>query len=73
MIGSHPILKLLICVIMFFFFFFFVAEYAGLPLIPPYLDPHNDFYDNGVNFASSGSGALAESHEGSVRITSSNL
>ncbi|XP_023006841.1 GDSL esterase/lipase 2-like isoform X2 [Cucurbita maxima] len=44
----------------------FLAEYAGLPLIPPYLDPHNDFYDNGVNFASSGSGALAESHKGSA-------
>ncbi|KAG6605294.1 GDSL esterase/lipase 1, partial [Cucurbita argyrosperma subsp. sororia] len=44
----------------------FLAEYAGLPLIPPYLDPHTDFYDNGVNFASSGSGALVESHEGSA-------
>ncbi|KAL0535879.1 hypothetical protein IC582_024806 [Cucumis melo] len=41
----------------------FLGEYANLPLIPPYLDPHNDLYDYGVNFASGGGGALALSHQ----------
>ncbi|XP_023512752.1 GDSL esterase/lipase 3-like [Cucurbita pepo subsp. pepo] len=41
----------------------FLGEYANLPLLPPYLDPHNDLYDYGVNFASGGGGALALSHQ----------
>ncbi|KGN62087.1 GDSL esterase/lipase 5 [Cucumis sativus] len=44
----------------------FIAEYAKLPLIRPYLDPHNNLYIHGVNFASGGSGALLESHQGSA-------
>ncbi|XP_015900704.3 GDSL esterase/lipase 2-like [Ziziphus jujuba] len=45
----------------------FIAEYAKLPLIPPYLQPgiyHQ--LTNGVNFASSGAGALAETRRGIV-------
>ncbi|KAK4348147.1 hypothetical protein RND71_034486 [Anisodus tanguticus] len=35
----------------------FIAEYANLPLIPPYLQPNADF-SNGVNFASGGAGVI---------------
>ncbi|XP_022964041.1 GDSL esterase/lipase 5-like [Cucurbita moschata] len=42
----------------------FIAEYANLPLIPAYLDPHNNLYIHGVNFASGGGGALVETHQG---------
>ncbi|KAG5021623.1 hypothetical protein AAZX31_07G042400 [Glycine max] len=44
----------------------FIAEYANLPLVPPYLQPGNSNYYGGVNFASSGAGALVETFEGSV-------
>lgn len=39
------------------------AEYANLPFIQPYLQPGLDDYTYGVNFASGGSGALAETNE----------
>ena len=45
---------------------FDVAEYAKLPLIPPYLKPGNHEFWYGVNFASAGGGALAESNQGMV-------
>ena len=46
----------------------FSAEHANLPLIPPFLQPGNhEFYD-GVNFASAGAGALVETFQGSVCI-----
>ncbi|GJY77659.1 lipase, GDSL [Tanacetum coccineum] len=44
----------------------FIAEYAGLPLIPTYLDPRNDDFLYGANFASGGAGALVESNAGFV-------
>ncbi|XP_020228390.1 GDSL esterase/lipase 5 [Cajanus cajan] len=45
----------------------FVAEYAELPLIPPYLHPgYHDEYIYGVNFASAGAGALSETNQGLV-------
>ncbi|KAL3598566.1 hypothetical protein D5086_006484 [Populus alba] len=44
----------------------FIAEYLNLPLIPPYLQPGNHRYLAGVNFASAGAGALAETHKGFV-------
>ncbi|CAJ1950675.1 unnamed protein product [Sphenostylis stenocarpa] len=44
----------------------FIAEYANLPLVPPYLQPGNSQYYGGVNFASGGAGALVETFEGSV-------
>ncbi|KAL7597959.1 hypothetical protein Lser_V15G26669 [Lactuca serriola] len=40
----------------------FVAEYAGLPLIPAYLDPHYNEFLYGANFASGGAGALVETN-----------
>jgi len=48
----------------------FVAEYANLPLVPPYLQPGNSNYYGGVNFASGGAGALVETFQGSVRSIS---
>ncbi|XVF67196.1 hypothetical protein PTKIN_Ptkin10aG0101000 [Pterospermum kingtungense] len=45
----------------------FIAEFAGLPLIPPYLQPGNSHkFIDGVNFASGGAGALVETHKGFV-------
>ncbi|KAF3451967.1 hypothetical protein FNV43_RR08063 [Rhamnella rubrinervis] len=44
----------------------FIAEYANLPLIPPFLQPGFHNYYDGVNFASSGAGALVETFQGSV-------
>ncbi|GMY22662.1 integrator complex subunit 9 like [Fagus crenata] len=44
----------------------FIAEYANLPLIPPYLHPGYNQYINGANFASGGAGALVETHQGLV-------
>ncbi|KAL2997983.1 hypothetical protein AAZX31_09G071200 [Glycine max] len=43
----------------------FIAEYAKLPLLPPFLQPNAD-YSNGANFASGGAGVLAETHQGLV-------
>ncbi|KAL2327670.1 hypothetical protein Fmac_021097 [Flemingia macrophylla] len=43
----------------------FIAEYAKLPLIPPFLQPNVD-YSDGVNFASGGAGVLAETNQGQV-------
>lgn len=41
------------------------AEYAWLPLIPPYLQPGNGVnqFTYGVNFASAGAGALVETYQ----------
>ncbi|WCJ39319.1 GDSL esterase/lipase 5 [Euphorbia peplus] len=48
----------------------FIAEYANLPLIPTFLQPagiHDQYYyNNGVNFASAGAGALIETFRGFV-------
>nr|XP_027121901.1 GDSL esterase/lipase 5-like isoform X1 [Coffea arabica] len=46
----------------------FIAEYAKLPLIPPFLQPGNQEYRNGVNFASAGAGALDETFRGATFI-----
>ncbi|KAK3413597.1 hypothetical protein EUGRSUZ_I02144, partial [Eucalyptus grandis] len=44
----------------------FIAEYAKLPLIPPYLQLKNDEFVGGANFASIGAGALPETFAGFV-------
>ncbi|KAF7846958.1 hypothetical protein BT93_L3539 [Corymbia citriodora subsp. variegata] len=44
----------------------FIAEYANLPLIPPYLQMKNDEFKGGANFASAGAGALVDTYEGFV-------
>ncbi|KAK4428774.1 GDSL esterase/lipase 5 [Sesamum alatum] len=41
----------------------FLAEYAKLPMIPPFLEPSAD-YSDGVNFASGGAGILSTTNEG---------
>ncbi|KAF5732090.1 GDSL esterase/lipase 5 [Tripterygium wilfordii] len=51
----------------------FIAQYANLPLIPPYLQPGLDQYHSGVNFASAGAGALVETFRGSKPIGNSCL
>ncbi|KAL3723516.1 hypothetical protein ACJRO7_035661 [Eucalyptus globulus] len=42
----------------------FIAEYAKLPLIPPYLQLRNDQFVGEANFASAGAGALPETFPG---------
>ncbi|CAI9108823.1 OLC1v1008517C3 [Oldenlandia corymbosa var. corymbosa] len=48
----------------------FIAEFANLPLIPPFLEPHHHHHHHhvayGYNFASSGAGALSETNSGLV-------
>ncbi|KAF2300903.1 hypothetical protein GH714_018129 [Hevea brasiliensis] len=44
----------------------FIAGYLNLPLLPPYLQPGNQYYTYGVNFASAGAGALVETRQGTV-------
>ncbi|XP_055961787.1 GDSL esterase/lipase 1-like isoform X2 [Mercurialis annua] len=44
----------------------FIAGYLNLPLILPYLQPGNQEYTNGVNFASGGAGALVQTFQGYV-------
>ncbi|KAJ0007222.1 hypothetical protein Pint_29426 [Pistacia integerrima] len=44
----------------------FIAKYAKLLLIPTYFPSYNDQFIYGVNFASGGAGALAETHPGYV-------
>lgn len=44
----------------------FIAQFAGLPIIPTYLQPGNHKFTDGVNFASGGAGALVEIHRGLV-------
>ncbi|XP_038681360.1 GDSL esterase/lipase 5-like [Tripterygium wilfordii] len=44
----------------------FIAQYANLPLIPPFLQPGLIEYQYGVNFASGGGGALVDTHPGEV-------
>ncbi|XP_059630991.1 GDSL esterase/lipase 1-like [Cornus florida] len=46
----------------------FIAEYAGLPLIPPFLQPGLQQYTNGVNFASGGAGVLNETRQGVINL-----
>ncbi|KAL7599051.1 hypothetical protein Lser_V15G26670 [Lactuca serriola] len=46
----------------------FIAEFAGLPLIPAYLDPHNNEFLNGANFASAGAGVLDETLPSSITL-----
>ncbi|XP_015168406.1 GDSL esterase/lipase 5-like [Solanum tuberosum] len=45
---------------------YFAAEYANLPFIPPYFEIGKKPFVHGVNFASGGSGCLAETARGFV-------
>ncbi|KAM5579691.1 GDSL esterase/lipase 1 [Rosa sericea] len=51
----------------------FIAEYAKLPIIPPYLQPGNQQFTYGANFASAGAGALVETFHGLVIDLNSQL
>ncbi|XP_050383868.1 GDSL esterase/lipase 2-like isoform X3 [Argentina anserina] len=51
----------------------FIAEYAKLPVIPPYLQPGNHNFTYGANFASAGAGALVETSQGLVIDLNSQL
>lgn len=62
---------------LFFFFLIYclfitslllTAEFASLPLIPAYLDPHDNEFLYGANFASGGSGVLVETNAGLVCV-----
>ncbi|KAI6678817.1 hypothetical protein NL676_039613 [Syzygium grande] len=44
----------------------FIAEYANLPLIPPYLQMKDGEFMGGANFASAGAGALVDTYKGYV-------
>nr|GEV16923.1 lipase, GDSL [Tanacetum cinerariifolium] len=46
----------------------FIAGYAGLLLIPAYLEPCNNEFTYGANFASAGAGALIGTRAGFVCI-----
>jgi hypothetical protein len=48
------------------------AEYAKLPIIPPFYQPSADL-TNGVNFASGGAGVLPQTNQGLVRKLISNI
>lgn len=54
-------------VVLVLWLIYVAAEYANLPLIPPYLQPGNHEFSTGVNFASAGAGALSETNQGFVR------
>ncbi|CBI35808.3 unnamed protein product, partial [Vitis vinifera] len=51
----------------------FIAEHAKLPFIPPYLQPGNDQFSYGANFASAGAGTLDEINQGLVISLNSQL
>lgn len=58
-------------ILLSFFWKIFSAEYANLPLIPPFLQPgiiNRGYYYSGVNFASAGAGALVETFQGDVSV-----
>ena len=42
------------------------AQFAKLPILPPYLQPIAHRFTNGANFASAGVGVLVQTHPGTV-------
>ncbi|KAL9256003.1 GDSL esterase/lipase 5-like protein [Drosera capensis] len=46
----------------------FVAEFANLPLLPPYLQPGLSNYTDGVNFASAGACVLVDTRPGTINL-----
>ncbi|XP_060206016.1 GDSL esterase/lipase 5-like isoform X2 [Lycium barbarum] len=48
----------------------FIAEYANVPVPPPFLQPGNeeDNYVGGANFASAGAGSLVQTFEGATQV-----
>ncbi|XP_041017971.1 GDSL esterase/lipase 1-like isoform X2 [Juglans microcarpa x Juglans regia] len=44
----------------------FVAQFAKLPILPPYLQPITRRFTDGANFASAGGGVLVQTHPGTL-------
>ena len=42
------------------------AQFAELPILPPYLQPIAHHFTDGANFASAGGGVLVQTHPGTV-------
>ncbi|XP_031266744.1 GDSL esterase/lipase 1-like [Pistacia vera] len=45
-----------------------IAQFANLPILPPYLQPGAHQFTDGANFASAGAGVLDETHPGTIRL-----
>ncbi|XP_050383854.1 GDSL esterase/lipase 1-like isoform X3 [Argentina anserina] len=48
----------------------FIAQFANLPLPPPYLEPGSHQFSDGTNFASAGAGVLPETQPGTISLPS---
>ncbi|KAL0009719.1 hypothetical protein SO802_004827 [Lithocarpus litseifolius] len=46
----------------------FVAQFAKLPILPPYLQPIAHHFTDGANFASAGGGVLVQTHPGTINL-----
>ncbi|XP_002534584.2 GDSL esterase/lipase 1 isoform X2 [Ricinus communis] len=46
----------------------FIAQFAKLPILPPYLESGDHRLTDGANFASAGAGVLAGTHPGTIHI-----
>ncbi|KAL9671787.1 hypothetical protein QQ045_009360 [Rhodiola kirilowii] len=46
----------------------FVAQFAGLPILPPYLQPVTKNLTLGTNFASAGAGILSQTNRGTISL-----
>ncbi|KAE7998999.1 hypothetical protein FH972_003487 [Carpinus fangiana] len=46
----------------------FIAQFAKLPLLPPYLQPIEHRFTDGANFASAGGGVLVQTHPGTINL-----
>ncbi|TXG68204.1 hypothetical protein EZV62_003139 [Acer yangbiense] len=45
-----------------------IAQFAKLPILPPYLQPGTHRFTDGANFASAGAGVLSETHPGTIQL-----
>ncbi|KAI9160036.1 hypothetical protein LWI28_004491 [Acer negundo] len=46
----------------------FIAQFAKLPILPPYLQPGTHRFTDGANFASGGAGVLSETNPGTIHL-----
>ncbi|KAJ9190449.1 hypothetical protein P3X46_001651 [Hevea brasiliensis] len=46
----------------------FIAQFADLPILPPYMEPGAHRLADGVNFASAGAGVLDGTHPGTIQL-----
>ncbi|TXG60339.1 hypothetical protein EZV62_014912 [Acer yangbiense] len=45
-----------------------IAQFAKLPILPPYLQPGTHRFTDGANFASGRAGVLSETHPGTIQL-----